>query len=43
MSAKKCDFLKHFHLTNMVQSIQEWTKWNLWRTAFKKFEVMWSA
>ena len=20
------------------QSIQEWTKWNLWKTAFKKFE-----
>ena len=25
------------------QSIQEWTKWNLWRTPFKNFEVMWSA
>ena len=27
----------------MGQSIQEWTRWNLWKTAFKKFEVMWSA
>ena len=28
---------------DMGQSIQEWTKWNLWKTAFKKFEVIWSA
>ena len=27
----------------MVQSIQEWTKYNLWKTAFKKFERIWSA
>ena len=27
----------------MGQSIQEWTKYNLWKTAFKKFEVIWSA
>ena len=27
----------------MEQSIQEWTKKNLWKTAFKKFEVTWSA
>ena len=27
----------------MGQSIQEWTKWNLWKTAFKKFKVIWSA
>ena len=25
------------------QSIQEWTKQILWKTAFKKFEGMWSA
>ena len=25
------------------QSIQEWTKKNLWKTAFKKFDVIWSA
>ena len=25
------------------QSIQEWTKENLWQTAFKKFEGVWSA
>ena len=23
----------------MGQGVQEWTKWNLWKTAFKKFEV----
>ena len=27
----------------MGQGIQEWTKQNLWKTAFEKFEVMWSA
>ena len=27
----------------MGQSIQEWTKYNLWKTAFKKFEEVWSA
>ena len=27
----------------MGQSIQELTKWNLWKTASKKFEVIWSA
>ena len=27
----------------MGQGIQEWTKTNLWKTAFKKFEVIWSA
>ena len=29
-----------FHLG---QSIQEFTKQNLWKTAFKKFEVIWPA
>ena len=24
------------------QSIQEWTKWNLWKTAFKKFYLVYS-
>ena len=24
----------------MDQAIQEWTKYNLWKTAFKKFEVI---
>ena len=28
---------------HMRQSIQELTKQNLWKTAFKKFEVIWSA
>ena len=28
---------------DMGQNIQEWNKQNLWNTAFKKFEVMWSA
>ena len=27
----------------MRQSIQEWTKQNLWEAAFKKFEWIWSA
>ena len=27
----------------MRQSIQEWTKKNLWKVAFKKFEGIWSA
>ena len=27
----------------MRQYIQEWTKENLWKAAFKKFEVIWSA
>ena len=27
--------IHHFH---MGQSIQEWAKWNLWNTAFKKFK-----
>ena len=27
----------------MGQSIQEWTKLSLWKTAFKKSEVIWSA
>ena len=30
----------HVHLR---QSTQEWAKQNLWKTAFKKFEVIWSA
>ena len=28
---------------NMGQSIQEWTKSNLWKTAFRKFEEVWSV
>ena len=28
---------------NMRKSIQEWTKENSWKTAFKKFEGVWSA
>ena len=27
----------------MDPGIQEWIKYNLWKTAFKKFEVIWSA
>ena len=27
----------------MKQSIQEWNKWTLWKTTFKKFKVIWSA
>ena len=29
--------------SNKRQSIQEWTKQNLWKTAFKKFEEIYSA
>ena len=27
----------------MKQTIHEWTKQNLWKTAFKKFVVVWSV
>ena len=27
----------------MRQSIQAWIKWILWKTAFKKFQGIWSA
>ena len=27
----------------LVQSTTEWTKGNLWKTAYKKFEGIWSA
>ena len=26
----------------MSQSIQEWTKYSLWKTAFNRFEGVWS-
>ena len=32
-----------FRMLQMGQSIQEWTKQNLWKTAFKMFEGIWSA
>ena len=32
-----------FFPENMGQSIQEKTKWNLWKKSFKKFEGIWSA
>ena len=32
-----------YHYHYMKQSIQEWTKVNLWKTAFKKFGGVWSA
>ena len=38
LEAKVCGLLR-----NLGQSIQEWTKWNLWKTAFKKFKVIWSG
>ena len=28
---------------HMEQSIQKWSKYNLWKTAFKKFEGVWFA
>ena len=30
-------------LENIGQGIQEWTEQNLWKIAFKMFEVIWSA
>ena len=30
-------------LDEMGQSIQEWTKYNLWRTPYNKLQVIWSA
>ena len=40
-------FQHHFlvleHYKYMRRSIQEWTKYNLWKTTFKKFEGIWSA
>ena len=37
--------LFHCHKTQeqLGQIIQEWAKKNLWKTAFKKFEKVWSA
>ena len=32
------DFVKH-----IGQGIPEWTKYNSWKTALNKFEVIWSA
>ena len=32
--------LKIKKLHQMGQSIQEWIKWNLWKTAFKKFHLV---
>ena len=32
--------IKYLH---MGQSFQEWTKQNLWKTAFKRFEGVWST
>ena len=34
---------KSFSYVHMGQGIQEWTKQNLWKTAFKKLEVIWSG
>ena len=34
---------KKLNQLQMDQAIQEWTKYNLWKTAFKKFEVIMPA
>ena len=34
--------VNRFSIDQMGQNIQEWIKWNLWKAAFKKFEVIWS-
>ena len=36
-------FVSHRIKSYKGQSIQEWTKWNLWKAVFKKFEAIWSA
>ena len=33
----------NFVKPQMRKTIQEWTKQNLWKTVFKKLEVIWSA
>ena len=33
----------HYKILHIQQSVQEWTIQNLWKTAFKKFEGVWSA
>ena len=33
--------MESWWLINLGQDIQEWTKKNLWKTAFKKFKVIW--
>ena len=38
-----CSFLSKLRSKYMRQCIQEWTKQNLRKTAFKKVEVIWSA
>ena len=35
------ELMEHFKsMEYLGQGIQEWTKWNFWKTAFKKFEVI---
>ena len=38
LSWPKCNTFNY-----LGQGIQEWTRWSLWKTAFKSFEVIWSA
>ena len=33
--------IAHIHIAYTRKSIQQWTKKNLWKTVFKKFEVIW--
>ena len=35
--------MKDQYYCHMGQGVQEWTNLNLWKTAFKKFEGIWSA
>ena len=39
----KTDIQQRNQEKHMRQSIQELNKENLWKTAFKKFEIIWSA
>ena len=36
-------YSNYVKLLYMGQSIQEWTKYNLWKEAFNKIEGIWSA
>ena len=39
----KLRWFSHSKKIHLGQGIQEWTKKNLWKTASKKLEVIWSA
>ena len=40
---RTCHHNQALKYLQMGQSTQEWTKYNLWKTTFKKFEGIWFA